>query len=46
MHVYLIYNIDANQGAYPFIANLGIQNKDKPGEHLFICGGSLVNIFF
>jgi secreted trypsin-like serine protease len=33
----------AKQGAYPFIAAMGIENPQKPEEIIYVCEGSLIN---
>jgi hypothetical protein len=42
-HLLLIKSFFAKQGAYPFIAALGIKNPKNPSKIIYVCGGSLIN---
>lgn len=40
---YIVGGTDAKQGAYPFIALLGVVDPNNPSKIRYICGGSLIN---
>ena len=40
---FIVGGKDAKQGAYPFIAALGITHPNKPKDIVYVCGGSLIN---
>jgi secreted trypsin-like serine protease len=40
---FIVGGENAKQGAYPFMAALGVENKNNPGSIIYVCGGSLVS---
>ena len=40
---FIVGGENAKQGAYPFMAALGVKNPKNPSETIYVCGGSLVS---
>ena len=40
---FIVGGENAKQGAYPFMAALGVKNPKNPLETIYVCGGSLVS---